>query len=94
VKFQAGWFGRIGMTDDSVPRFHVPAPNVVGFGGYNGRGIAPGTVFGRVLARHILGREDEMPLPTTSAVEAKHRGVKGAYYEAGAQVAHMVEERG
>jgi glycine/D-amino acid oxidase-like deaminating enzyme len=93
VKFEAGWFGRIGMTDDSVPRFHAPAPNVVGFSGYNGRGIAPGTVFGRVLARHILGTEDEMPLPTTSAVEAKHRGVKGAYYEAGAQVAHIVEER-
>ena len=50
------WYGMIGMTDDALPRFHRLAENVVTFCGYNGRGIGPGTVFGRVLADHILGR--------------------------------------
>ena len=50
-----------------MPRFHRLADNVVTFCGYNGRGIGPGTVFGRVLADHILGRiaEKDLPLPVT-----------------------------
>src|SRR5690606_2864969 len=50
IAFEAEWYGKIGMTTDSLPRFHRLAENVVGFSGYNGRGIAPGTVFGRTLA--------------------------------------------
>lgn len=95
IAFEAEWFGRIGMTDDAIPRFHKFAPNVVGFSGYNGRGIAPGTVFGKTLARHILGElsEEEMPLPVTAVKEAPLRNLKGAYYEAGAQIAHFAGER-
>lgn len=95
IAFEAEWFGRIGMTDDAIPRFHKFAPNVVGFSGYNGRGIAPGTVFGKTLARHILGElsEKEMPLPVTDVKEAPLRNLKGAYYEAGAQIAHFAGER-
>ena len=40
----------IGKTSNALPRFHRLAENVVTICGYNGRGIAPGTVFGRVLA--------------------------------------------
>ncbi|ATN36058.1 FAD-dependent oxidoreductase [Rhizobium sp. ACO-34A] len=95
VAFEAEWFGRIGMTDDAIPRFHKFAPNVVGFSGYNGRGIAPGTVFGKTLARHILGEltEEEMPLPVSTVKEVPLRNLKGAYYEAGAQIAHFAGER-
>ncbi|MGX5668744.1 NAD(P)/FAD-dependent oxidoreductase [Rhizobium daejeonense] len=95
VAFEAEWFGRIGMTDDAIPRFHKFAPNVIGFSGYNGRGIAPGTVFGKTLARHILGElsEEEMPLPVSAVKEVPLRNLKGAYYEAGAQIAHFAGER-
>ncbi len=95
IAFETEWYGRIGMTDDAIPRFHKFAPNVVGFSGYNGRGIAPGTVFGKTLARHILGElsEEEMPLPVTDVKEAPLRNLKGAYYEAGAQIAHFASER-
>ncbi len=95
IAFETEWYGRIGMTDDAIPRFHKFAPNVVGFSGYNGRGIAPGTVFGKTLARHILGElsEEEMPLPVTDVKEAPLRNLKGAYYEAGAQIAHFAGER-
>ncbi|MBC7314307.1 MAG: FAD-binding oxidoreductase [Rhizobium sp.] len=95
VEFETEWYGRIGMTDDAIPRFHKFAPNVVGFSGYNGRGIAPGTVFGKTLARHIFGElsETDLPLPVRDVVEAPLRNLKGAYYEAGAQIAHFAGAR-
>ena len=59
IEFEFQWYGMIGMTDNALPRFHRLAENVVTFCGYNGRGIGTGTVFGRVLADHILGRISE-----------------------------------
>jgi glycine/D-amino acid oxidase-like deaminating enzyme len=95
VDFECEWYGRIGMTDDNVPRFHQLARNVVCFCGYNGRGIAPGTVFGRVLADHVLGRiaTADLPLPVSAPAGARLRTVKEAYYETGAQLAHFVDAR-
>ena len=80
------------MTDNALPRFHRLAPNVVTFCGYNGRGIGPGTVFGRVLADHILGRvkESDLPLPVSEPDAPALPALKEAYYEAGAQIAHAV----
>jgi glycine/D-amino acid oxidase-like deaminating enzyme len=95
VEFECEWYGKIGMTDDALPRFHKFAENVVGFSGYNGRGIAPGTVFGRTLAQHILGQisEAELPLPLTDPREPGFRAIKEMWYEAGAQVAHFADAR-
>lgn len=95
VEFECEWYGKIGMTDNALPRFHKFAENVVGFSGYNGRGIAPGTVFGRTLAQHILGRisEAELPLPLTDPREPGFRAIKEMWYEAGAQVAHFADAR-
>ena len=95
IGFEAEWYGKIGMTDDAVPRFHKFADQVVGFSGYNGRGIAPGTAFGKVLARHILGEisEADLPLPLTAPKDQSFRSLKEAWYEAGAQVAHFAGAR-
>ncbi|QRM53563.1 FAD-binding oxidoreductase [Sinorhizobium sp. BG8] len=95
VTFEAEWYGKIGMTADNLPRFHRLAPNVIGFSGYNGRGIAPGTVFGKTLARHICGEisEAELPLPVTDPVAQSFRPVREAYYELGAQIAHFARDR-
>lgn len=95
MPFEAGWYGWIGMTADSAPRFHRFAPNMVSFSGYNGRGIAPGTAFGRLLAQHILGQvtAEDLPLPVTPPAPARLRALKRAYYELGAQVAHVAEGR-
>lgn len=95
VEFEAEWYGQIGMTDNALPRFHKFGRNVIGFSGYNGRGIAPGTTFGKLLARHILGEvsEADLPLPLTEPKEPGFRALKEAYYEAGAQIAHLTGER-
>ncbi|MBB4568010.1 NAD(P)/FAD-dependent oxidoreductase [Rhizobium leucaenae] len=95
IAFESEWYGKIGMTDNALPRFHRFAPNVVGFSGYNGRGIAPGTVFGKILSDHILGRvfEADLPLPLTDPSEPGFRALKEMWYEAGAQAAHFVGAR-
>lgn len=95
IEFESEWYGQIGMTDNALPRFHKFAPDVVGFSGYNGRGIAPGTVFGKILADHILGKlpEGELPLPLTVPREPAFRAVKEVWYEAGAQLAHFADAR-
>jgi len=95
VAFEAEWYGKIGMTTDNLPRFHRLAENVVGFSGYNGRGIAPGTVFGRTLAELVSGAITEMdlPLPVTDAEAQSFRTLREGYYELGAQVAHFAGAR-
>lgn len=95
IDFECEWYGQIGMTDNAVPRFHKFANNIVGFCGYNGRGIAPGTVFGKTLAAHVTGEisEGDLPLPVTVPKAQSLRVLKEAYYEAGAQVAHFTGER-
>jgi glycine/D-amino acid oxidase-like deaminating enzyme len=93
--FEAGWYGHIGTTADDLPRFHRLAPNVVGFSGYNGRGIGPGTAFGRVLADHVLGalREADLPLPATDPRPVPFHRAREAAYEAGARLAHAAGAR-
>lgn len=95
IAFEAEWYGMIGMTTDNLPRFHRLAENVVGFSGYNGRGIAPGTVFGRTLADLISGAvgEKDLPLPVTDPAARFFRSLREGYYELGAQVAHFASAR-
>ena len=95
VAFEHEWYGQIGMTENSLPCFHRLGRNVVSFSGYNGRGIAPGTVFGRCLAQLLLGEitEADLPLPVTEPADAPRRALREAYYEVGAQVAHFTGAR-
>ncbi|MCF3640683.1 FAD-binding oxidoreductase [Rhizobium sp. TRM95111] len=95
VAFEAEWYGKIGMTADALPRFHRFAERVVGFSGYNGRGIAPGTVFGKLLADLAAGAivEDDLPLPVTDPAAQSFRPAREAYYELGAQIAHLAGAR-
>lgn len=91
IALDAEWYGMIGMTDDHMPRFHRPAPNVLSFSGFNGRGIAPGTAFGRLMAGLILGQhaEHDLPLPLTEAAEARFRRTRETGYTVGSQLAHL-----
>lgn len=95
VGFESQWYGRIGMTNDHLPRFHKLGRNVISFSGYNGRGISPGTVFGKSLAQLALGAigERDLPLPVTDVVPVRTRAAWEAFYEVGAQAAHLVADR-
>lgn len=95
VGLQVTWHGQIGMTADNLPRLHRFAPGVIGTSGYNGRGIAPGTVFGRLLAEHLTGRlaEADLPLPFTDVAPQSWRTAREAVIELGAQLAHFAGHR-
>jgi glycine/D-amino acid oxidase-like deaminating enzyme len=91
VDFEHGWYGQIGMTDNAMPRLHRHGRKMVSISGFNGRGIAPGTTFGRDLARLASGQValEDLSLPLTGAQDAPFRAVRSAFYEAGAQIAHL-----
>ncbi|MFB2550732.1 NAD(P)/FAD-dependent oxidoreductase [Ensifer soli] len=93
LPFEYWWDGRIGMTTDALPRLHRLDENVLSVSGYNGRGIAPGTVFGRALARHVLGEENALPIAESPIVPDRMRSLKSAFYHAGAHAAHLVDRR-
>ncbi|EGD60408.1 FAD dependent oxidoreductase [Novosphingobium nitrogenifigens DSM 19370] len=95
VGFEHEWYGWIGMTDDAVPRFHRLARNIHSISGYNGRGIAPGTTFGRDLARLILGdmAAEDFSLPLSIPGRPSLRLAKEAIYEYGALATHLVGAR-
>ncbi|WP_348626673.1 FAD-binding oxidoreductase [Mesorhizobium sp. WSM1293] len=95
LELEHEWCGRIGMTADHLPRLHVPAENMIALTGFNGRGIAPGTVFGRELARHVSGELplDAMFLPVSLTQQAPFRATREGYYELGAQIAHLPPAR-
>ena len=94
-RFEHEWYGQIGMTADNLPRFHRLDDGVYSFCGYNGRGIAPGTVFGRAMAGLLCGEtsEDALPLPVTRPAPVSLRRLRSAWYEAGAQLAHLADAR-
>lgn len=93
VAFEAEWYGNIGMTADSLPRFHQLAEGVVSFCGYNGRGIAPGTAFGRALAGWLMGGNTALPLRPTAPQPVPLRGLRSAWFETGAQAYHLIDAR-
>lgn len=95
IAIEHEWFGMIGMTADALPRLHVHDRGVFSISGYNGRGIGPGTVMGRDLARLALGEVtiEALSLPASEVSPASLRAAKEAFYEAGAQLAHFAGSR-
>ncbi len=93
IRFEYWWDGRIGMTTNHLPQMHVMAPNVFAVSGYNGRGIAPGTVFGRALANHVTGEPAALPILETPVTPDPWRGMKSAFYHVGAQAKHFIDRR-
>ncbi len=66
VKWRYQWGGRVAITEDHLPHLHEPAPGLFAGLGYNGRGVAMGTVMGRVLAERALGKEAaDLPFPVS-----------------------------
>jgi glycine/D-amino acid oxidase-like deaminating enzyme len=94
VPLEHGWHGRIAMTVDHVPRFHILGPGMVTVTSYNGRGIGPGTLFGKLLAKYIhSGDERAIPLPVRRWKPLITRGARGLFYELGARAYHLLQRR-
>ena len=97
VAFETEWHGRIGNTPDALPRFHRHGPGMWSISGYNGRGIAPGTVFGQMLGRLALGETgpEAIPLPLQDAPSPDPlRHLREPFWRAGAAIWHLGSARG
>ena len=89
------WGGRIAMTTDHIPRFHMPDESFVTVTSYNGRGIGPGTVFGKLMAQLVNGEVErkDIPLPLQKEKPIFMRNLRGLFYETGARLYHTTQRR-
>lgn len=95
--FESAWFGRIGTTPDALPRFCAHGRGACSISGFNGRGIAPGTVFGAMLARLALGQigPEAIPLPLHDGPPPADplRHLREPFWRAGAALWHLAGAR-
>lgn len=90
-KFVHEWFGRIAMTSDNIPRLAKPHDNWITVWGYNGRGIAPGTAFGKLLAQNTLDAANApIILDFVDPKQDSFVGVQTFGIEAGAWAYHLL----
>ncbi|WP_300462960.1 FAD-binding oxidoreductase [Desulfobacula sp.] len=92
VDLEYAWYGRIAMTTNHIPRFHILGENLAMVTCYNGRGIGPGTVFGKLLATYMMGGSpEEIPLPVSKITPVFMRGLRGLFYETGSRMYHLAQ---
>jgi len=67
VRWDFHWGGRVAMTRSKLPFLYAIDRGLIAGMGYNGRGVGMGSVMGRILAEHILGKEAKtLPFPVTT----------------------------
>jgi glycine/D-amino acid oxidase-like deaminating enzyme len=94
VPLEHGWYGTFAMNGNHIPQFHVLDDNMVMVTSFNGRGIGPGTVFGKLLANYIMdGDAAKIPLPVTKPKTIKTRLFWELFYETGARLYHFIQRR-
>lgn len=90
VALQHAWAGRIAMPRDHLPRILRIGPQAFAVYGYSGRGIGPGTVFGRAVARALLDdSEAALPVPAVDAHREALVFLRTLGFEAGARAVHL-----
>ncbi|SEM08467.1 Glycine/D-amino acid oxidase [Roseovarius azorensis] len=88
------WAGRIAMTHDHLPRIQRMGPGAYAIYGYSGRGIGPGTVFGKAVAEALLqDSEAGLPVPAVEAHHERFAALRSLYYETGARLVHLAAAR-
>lgn len=81
VEFETGWHGCIAMNAEHMPRIHRLADGLYTPIGYNGRGIAPGTIFGKAMADLLTGGDEaDLPMSVTDVAPAPARALKAGFY--------------
>lgn len=81
VSIEKAWYGQIAMTPDHLPRIHRLADGLYTPIGYNGRGITPGTMFGKGIAQVLTGGDEkDLPLPVTDVNKVGNAPVMSRLY--------------
>ena len=94
VPLEHGWYGTFAMNSNHIPRLHLLDDNMVMVTSFNGRGIGPGTVFGKLLAEYITtGSLEHIPLPVSGVKSIWTRMFWEWFYETGARLYHFIQRR-
>ena len=92
--FEYCWDGRIGMTSDHLPRVIELGPRGIAIYGYSGRGIGPGSAFGKAAAAWACANAiAAFPMPITPPCVEPFTSVKKLYYELGSTLTHLFDAR-
>jgi len=83
------WHGRIAMTKDHLPKIVELGPNAYSVFGYSGRGIGPGTTFGKAIG-HTFATDDDNILPVVpqQTYSENYTKTSALYYETGSIMTH------
>jgi len=91
IPFECFWGGEISMTDDHIPKIYRFGKNAYSIFGYSGRGIGPGTYFGKSIAEAFCNEnEDSLPIRPTSSNNQRFSRIKGSFIELGAKINHLI----
>ncbi len=94
VPLEYGWHGTFAMNSNHIPRLHILDDNMVMVTSFNGRGIGPGTVFGKLLAGYVTdGNAAKIPLPVLKPKTMQTRLFWELFYETGARLYHFIQRR-
>jgi len=89
--FDYFWGGQIAMTDEHIPKIYRIGKNAYSIFGYSGRGIGPGTYFGKSIAEAFLNEnEDSLPIKPTVKNNQKFGEIKGSFIELVAKLNHLI----
>ena len=82
LKFNYRWSGKIAMTKDHIPKIVNFKKNSLSCFGYSGRGIAPGTLFGKACATALLSEDLSMlPISVVKNYSESFTREKTAFFE-------------
>ncbi len=82
VEFNYRWSGKIAMTKDHIPKIVNFKENALSCFGYSGRGIAPGTLFGKTCASALLSENlSILPISAIPQYKESFTREKTTFYE-------------
>jgi len=94
IELSQSWSGRIAMTKKKIPDIMRLGKDGYTIFGYSGRGIAPGTVLGEQFGKYSATEDESvLCLKITDKYHETFTNLKSRYYESGARVFHVINDR-
>jgi glycine/D-amino acid oxidase-like deaminating enzyme len=91
IDIEFSWHGRIAMTGDHIPKILRLGSNAYSVFGYSGRGIGPGTYFGKAVSECLIsGDETSLPVDPLDYYQEPFSKIKAGFIEFGATASHLI----
>jgi glycine/D-amino acid oxidase-like deaminating enzyme len=91
IDIEFSWHGLIAMTGDHIPKILRLGNNAYSVFGYSGRGIGPGTYFGKAVSECLIsGDETSLPVDPLDYYQEPFSKIKAGFIEFGATASHLL----